>query len=98
MSATDTSEKGLETLILLQLTGVDGLTSVPDWTAAEMPDALAATQAAGSGWRAGKPKDGERIPAPKLSGFSAEDARGADAAAEGKAWFPKWELCVDNIK
>jgi hypothetical protein len=41
MSVTDTSEKGLETLIMLHMTGVDGLTAVPDWMAAETPDFLA---------------------------------------------------------
>jgi type I restriction enzyme R subunit len=60
MSVTDTSEKGLETLIMLHMTGVDGLTAVPDWMAAETPDALAAAKAAGSGWLAGNPKDYDR--------------------------------------
>jgi len=60
MSVTDTSEKGLETLIMLHLTGVDGLTAAPDWMAAETPDALAAAKAAGSGWLAGNPKDYDR--------------------------------------
>lgn len=31
MSVTETSEKGLETLIMLHMTGTDGLTLVPDW-------------------------------------------------------------------
>lgn len=57
---TDTSEKGLETLIMLHMTGVDGLTTALDWTAAETPDALAAAKAAGSGWLAGDPKDYDR--------------------------------------
>lgn len=60
MSVTDTSEKGLETLIMLHMTGVDGLTAVPDWMVAETPDALAAAKAAGSGWLAGNPKDYDR--------------------------------------
>lgn len=60
MSVTDTSEKGLETLIMLHMTGVDELTAVPDWMAAETPDALAAVKAAGSGWLAGNPKDYDR--------------------------------------
>ena len=57
---TDTSEKGLETLIMLHMTGTHGLTSVPDWMAAETPDFLAAAKAAGSGWLAGNPKDYDR--------------------------------------
>jgi len=60
MSVTDTSEKGLETLIMLHMTGADGLTTVPDWTVAETPDALAAAKAAGLGWLAGNPKDYDR--------------------------------------
>ncbi|MGH7991179.1 MAG: type I restriction endonuclease, partial [Limisphaerales bacterium] len=60
MSVTDTSEKGLETLIMLHSTGVDGLTASPDWMAAETPDALAAAKAASSGWIAGNPKDYDR--------------------------------------
>ena len=57
---TDTSEKGLETLIMLHMTGTHGLTSVPDWMAAETPDSLAAAKAAGSGWLVGNPKDYDR--------------------------------------
>ena len=60
MIVTDTSEKGLETLIMLHMTGADGLTAVPDWMAAETPDALAAAKAAGSGWLAGDPKNYDR--------------------------------------
>lgn len=37
MSVTDTSEKGLETLIMLHMTGADGLTTMPDW--GELSDA-----------------------------------------------------------
>jgi hypothetical protein len=37
MSVTDTSEKGLETLMMCHMTGTDGLTAAPDWMAAETP-------------------------------------------------------------
>ena len=60
MSTTDTSEKGLETLIMLHMTGTDGLTSGDASMLAETPDALAAAKAAGSGWLAGHPKDYDR--------------------------------------
>jgi hypothetical protein len=40
---TDTSEKGLETLIMLHMTGTHGLTSVPDWMATETPDFVVST-------------------------------------------------------
>ena len=57
MSTTDTSEKGLETLIMQHMTGGKGLefTSV-----AETPDEIAAAKAGGSGWFAGSPKDYDR--------------------------------------
>jgi hypothetical protein len=48
MSTTDTSEKGIETLIIRHMTGTDGLASV----VAETPDALAAAKTASSGWLA----------------------------------------------
>jgi type I restriction enzyme R subunit len=60
MPTTDTSEKGLETLIMLHMTGTDGLALVAEGMVAETPDALAAAKAAGSGWLAGNPKDYER--------------------------------------
>jgi len=60
MSTTDTSEKGLETLIMRHMTGTDGLASVADGMAAETPDAIAAAKAAGSGWIAGNPKNYDR--------------------------------------
>ncbi len=60
MSPTDTSEKGLETLIMLHMTGTDGLMFAADGIMAETPDALAAAKAAGSGWLAGNPKDYDR--------------------------------------
>src|ERR1035441_10011901 len=60
---TDISEKGLETLILLHMTGTDGLAPVTEGAAdtwAETPDAISAAKAAGSGWLAGNPKDYDR--------------------------------------
>jgi type I restriction enzyme R subunit len=63
MSTTDTSEKGLETLIIRHMTGTDGLSPVTDGFAgtwAETPDAISAAKAAGSGWLAGNPKDYDR--------------------------------------
>jgi len=42
MSVADTSEKGLETLIMRYMTGGDGLAPVPEGLVAETPDALAA--------------------------------------------------------
>lgn len=55
--STDISEKGLETLIMRHMTGTDGLAPVAEGLITETPDALAAAKAAGSGWRAGNPKD-----------------------------------------
>ncbi len=57
---TDTTEKGLETLIMLQLTGADGLAPAPESVAAETPDAISAAKAGGSGWFAGNPKEYDR--------------------------------------
>src|ERR1035437_216384 len=57
---TDTSEKGLETLIMQHMTGIDGLVFTADGVLAETPDAIAAQKAAGSGWLAGNPKDFDR--------------------------------------
>jgi type I restriction enzyme R subunit len=52
---TDTSEKGLETLIMRHMTGEDGI--FPDGGAViqESPDEIAAVKAGGSGWYAGQP-------------------------------------------
>jgi len=72
MSTTDTSEKGLETLIMRHMTGTAGLAPVAEGMASETPDALAAAKAAGSGWLAGNPKDYDRthaIDAPQLFQF-----------------------------
>ena len=60
MPTTDTSGKGLETLIMLHMTGTDGLAPVAEGLAAEAPDALSAAKAAGTGWLAGNPKDYDR--------------------------------------
>ena len=49
---TDTSEKGLESLIMQHMTGTDGLVFAADGITAETPDAIAAQKAAGSGWLA----------------------------------------------
>src|ERR1035437_10414573 len=54
MSTTDTSEKGLETLIMLHLTGTDGLTAATAGIMAECPEPN------GSGWLNGNPKDYDR--------------------------------------
>jgi type I restriction enzyme R subunit len=52
---TDTSEKGLETLIMRHMTGGDGI--FPDGGSAiqESPDEIAAGKAGGSEWHAGSP-------------------------------------------
>jgi type I restriction enzyme R subunit len=63
MPPTDISEKGLETLIMLHMTGMDGLAPAAEGAAdtwAETPDAISAAKAAGSGWLAGQPKDYDR--------------------------------------
>ncbi len=69
---TDTSEKGLETLIMRHMTGVDGLVLDGGNVGSETPDALAAAKAAGSGWLAGNPRDYDRTHAldvPQLFSF-----------------------------
>ena len=60
MTTTDISEKGLETLIMRYMTGMDGLESVAESVVAETPDAIAAAKAGGSGWFAGNSKDYDR--------------------------------------
>jgi type I restriction enzyme, R subunit len=67
MPTTDTSEKGLETLIMHHMTGSDGLES-----GRNIPGVAEAPSADGSGWLAGTPKDYDRIHAvdvPQLFGF-----------------------------
>jgi type I restriction enzyme, R subunit len=53
MPTTDTSEKGLETLIMRHMTGADGF-AVTSGSVAEKPDA------SGTGYFAGNPKDYDR--------------------------------------
>src|SRR5208282_6160101 len=65
MTPTDTSEKGLETLIMRHMTGVDGFAVTPG-SVAEKPDA------AGTGYFAGSPKDYDRaqvLDVPQLFAF-----------------------------
>jgi type I restriction enzyme R subunit len=58
--STDISEKGLESLIMLHMTGTEGLSFGAEGLIAETPDTLAAAKAAGSGWLAGNPRDYDR--------------------------------------
>ncbi len=58
--ATDTSEKGLETLIMRHMTGGDGFFPEGGSTIHEPADELAAAKAAGSGWIASRPEDFDR--------------------------------------
>ena len=67
MRTTDTSEKGLETLIMWHMTGTDGLAPMAQGAIAETPDALTAAKAAGSGWLAGHPQDYDRAHALDLA-------------------------------
>ena len=63
---TDTSEKGLETLIMRHMTGTDGLSVVPNQLA-ERPPAYG-----GTGYTAGSPQDYDRAHAldvPQLFAF-----------------------------
>jgi type I restriction enzyme, R subunit len=65
MTTTDTSEKGLETLIMRHMTGGDGFTVTPG-SVGEVPNAL------GNGYFAGSPKDYDRAQAmdvPQLFAF-----------------------------
>ncbi len=57
---TDTTEKGLESLIMRHLTGVEGLAVEPGYALHETPALYAAAKAAGSGWLAGAPADYDR--------------------------------------
>ena len=52
---TDTTEKGLETLIMRHMTGTDGLFVDGPSTVENTPDGIAAQKAGGSGWHAGTP-------------------------------------------
>jgi type I restriction enzyme R subunit len=57
---TDTTEKGLETLIIRHMTGEDGLSSDSESVINETPDGIAADKAGGNGWHAGSPNDYDR--------------------------------------
>lgn len=57
---TDTTEKGLETLIMRHMTGEDGLFSDEASPVRETPDGMAAGKAEGSGWIAGRPESYDR--------------------------------------
>jgi type I restriction enzyme R subunit len=52
---TDTTEKGLETLIMRHMTGEDGIFLDGVAPVMDTPDGIAADKAGGSGWRAGSP-------------------------------------------
>jgi type I restriction enzyme R subunit len=52
---TDTTEKGLETLIMRHMTGEDGIFLDGVAPVMDTPDGIAAQKAGGSGWRAGSP-------------------------------------------
>jgi type I restriction enzyme R subunit len=52
---TDTTEKGLETLIMRHMTGEDGFSSASEPVIHDTPDGIAADKAGGSGWHAGSP-------------------------------------------
>jgi type I restriction enzyme R subunit len=57
---TDTSEKGLENLIMRHMTGGDGFYSEGGSSLQESPDQIAAGKAGGSGWIASRPNDYDR--------------------------------------
>ncbi len=57
MPPTDTSEAGLEVLIVRHLTGTDGLGGATAAGAQETPQSVAEAKAAGSGWFAGHAGD-----------------------------------------
>lgn len=52
---TDTTEKGLETLIIRHMTGEDGFFPDGGSVVQESPDGIAAGKAGGSGWHVGEP-------------------------------------------
>jgi type I restriction enzyme R subunit len=57
---TDTTEKGLETLIMRHMTGEDGFSFDGKPVINETPDGIAADKAGGNGWHAGPPNDYDR--------------------------------------
>ncbi|TVP81308.1 MAG: type I restriction endonuclease subunit R [Puniceicoccaceae bacterium] len=69
---TDTTEKGLETLIMRSMTGEDGFVPTGAENVAETSAETAANKAGGSGWIAGHPDDYDRghcIDTVQLFGF-----------------------------
>jgi hypothetical protein len=84
---TDTTEKGLETLIMRYMTGEDGFeATVPAGQVGETPDEIMARAAAGSGYFAGNPipmpvyfmvtlKDWRRVPNQKAGSHRGGAAR-----------------------
>ncbi len=60
MPTTDTSEAGLETLIVRHLTGNDGRGESAADAAQETPEAVAQAKAGGSGWHVGRAGDYDR--------------------------------------
>jgi type I restriction enzyme R subunit len=60
MPPTDTTEKGLETLIIRHMTGEDGFFPDGPSPVEDTPDGIAAGKAGGSGWIAGNPADFDR--------------------------------------
>ena len=52
---TDTTEKGLETLIMRHMTGEDGIFPAGVATIQETPNEIAIVKAGGNGWHAGSP-------------------------------------------
>jgi type I restriction enzyme R subunit len=64
MPTTNTTEAGLETLIVRHLTGSDGLATAEDFAPSDLlqeaPDGAAQALAAGSGWIAGDPRAYDR--------------------------------------
>ena len=57
---TDTTEKGLESLIMRHMTGIEGLFPEAASGIEDTPDEIAADKAGGAGWVAGKPGDYDR--------------------------------------
>ena len=78
---TDISEKGLETLIMLHMTGEEGFFIQAEGAAAETPDELAGKKAEGAGWLS------PRNEGPEMVGGSTGTrtvARGREEKEEGE--------------
>jgi type I restriction enzyme R subunit len=67
---TDTTEKGLETLIMHHMTGTDGLFPDGSSVVENTPDGLAAQKAGGSGWHAGSSAAFDRAHCIDVNGVS----------------------------